>query len=624
MIYTDISYNRVYQFDAAQCQGKRVVMKSIFCATALLALACLPMAAQSTSVPDGRITGKNYAERAAAAVQLFATLSPANPNFPKEAMPFHAARLQVGTDIPGTLKTIDRMLDATLKAKPDPFNLHAVMHGYLLNREKFTPAMKAKVKALAANWSYTKPIGVSMNYELMRDGSGWLAAQEWPDLVDKDGNNAAKIQKNCAGWLMRIFNDTTSRNASEYDAPVYYGTDFGPARMIAEFAREEKLGTAARLTLDFMLVQTGAHWFHGYHISSAGRGKYWGSLNLSPDASSSTSGMAYLFFGGDRPAFLGHAPQTYWLAHPGHTLPVDWLPAWQASLPDDRLVLATHLAGNTKVWKMAWFTCGYGLASQREDGSAFSDFLYKECRRTMLKWISDKPSSTFTFIQENRRRPKEKILNAFAYGENPYCETMQHEGTLLGVYDVPEEYGFWKSHAPFTQSGAILKRTARDGWIICHGGSMLFAFRYTQPAKWGPPITREMLDLYDCDAPRGGWILETAPIATYAGGGTDAELQRFGDALLSKTKITDKTNSSPPRLTFTNLKGRTLDLTWKPMDAPLKDQCLVDGKLLDYSRFNLLETSNAFQPNQGPLTLMLGDARRVYDFKAWTVRNEKN
>ena len=590
----------------------------------MMALACLPLAAQSTSVPDGRITGKNYAERADAAVHLFATLSPSNPNFPKDAMPFHAARLQVGADIPGTLKTIDRMLDVTLKAKPDPFNLHAVMHGYLLHRDKFTPAMTAKVKALAASWSYTKPIGVSMNYELMRDGSGWLAAQEWPDLVDHDGNNAWKIQKNCAGWLMRVFNDTTDHNASEYDSPVYYGTDFAPARMIAEFARDEKLSTAARLTLDFMLVQTGAHWFHGYHISTAGRGKYWGSLNLSPDASSSTSGMAYLFFGGDRPAFLGHAPQTYWLAHPGHTLPIDWLPAWQASLPDDRMVLASYLPEKTKVRKMAWFTKGYGLASQREDGSAFSDFLYKECRRTMLKWISDKPCSTFTFIQENRRRPKEKILNAFAYGENPYCETMQHEGTLLGVYDVPEEYGFWKSHAPFTQGGAILKRIERDGWIICHGGSMLFAFRYTRPAKWSKPNTKEQLDLYDCDAPRGGWILETTALAPFAGGGTEAELQRFADALISKTKIMDKTTASPPRLTFTNLKGRTLDLTWKPMDAPLKDQCLVDGKLLDYSRFNLLETSKAFQPNKGPLTLMLGDSKRIYDFKTWTVRREKN
>ena len=336
------------------------------------------------------------------------------------------------------------------------------------------------------------------------------------------------------------------------------------------------------MTLDFMLIQTGAHWFHGYHISTAGRGKYWGSLNLSPDASSPTSGMGFLFFGGDRPANLTHAPQTYWLAHPGHTLPVDWLPQWQASLPDERTVIASHLSGHTKVRKLAWFTKGYGLASQREDGSAFSDFMYKECRRTMLKWVSDKPASTFTFIQENRRRPSELILNAFSYGENPYCETLQHEGTLLGVYDVPKEYGFWKSHAPFVQSGAIVRRAERDGWVLCHGGSMLFAFRFTQPAKWGKPNPKEHLDLYDCDAARGGWILETTPLAPFAGGGVEAELKRFGDALASKTQITDNTNTSPPRLVFTNLKGHKLDLLWKPMEAaqrPVPGRWQRDGLL---------------------------------------------
>ena len=203
---------------------------------AFVFLICGYASAQTPAVPDGRVSGKDYAERAAAAVRLYATLSPSNPNFPKDAMPFHAARLQLGVDVPGTLKTIDRMLDATLKAKPDPFNLHAVMHAYLIHRDKYTPAMREKVKQLAAGWAYSKPIGVSMNYELMRDGAGWLAAQEWPDLVDAEGNNAAKIQKNCAGWLWRIFNETTAHNSTEYDAPIYYGTDFAPTRMIAEFA----------------------------------------------------------------------------------------------------------------------------------------------------------------------------------------------------------------------------------------------------------------------------------------------------------------------------------------------------------------------------------------------------
>ena len=148
------------------------------------------------------------------------------------------------------------------------------------------------------------------------------------------------------------------------------------------------------------------------------------------------------------------------------------------------------------VHKYAWFTDGYGLASQREDGTSFRSYLFKECRRTMLKWKSEKPASSFTVIQQNRRRPQENIANAFAYGENPYCQTIQSRGTLLGVHDVPEEYGFWITRAPFTTTGAIVAKTAREGWILCHGGTMLFAFRFMGPARWDKPDTREKLELW--------------------------------------------------------------------------------------------------------------------------------
>lgn len=572
-----------------------------------------PLSAQDPS----RLTGKNYQERSEQLVRYFAEASPKNPNFPKDAMPYHAARLQLGRDLPGTLKTIDQMLDVTLKSRPDPFHLHACMHAYFLHKEKLTPEIRAKIKRLAASWTYSKPIGVSLNYELMRDGAGYLAAQEWPDLVDAAGNDAAKIKKNCEGWLWRIWRETTDRNASEYDAPIYYGTDFAPTRMIAEFSTDPRMSMAAKMTLDFMLIHTGAHWHQGYHISSAGRGKYWGSLNLGPDAAAPTNGMAYLFYGSYRPFKISSAPQAYWLAHPGKTLSPERLSAWQASLPETRTVLATHIwpSHDAIVHKYAWFTKGYGLASQREDGTTFRSYLFKECRRTMLKWHSDKPGSSFTVIQQNRRRPQEKIGNAFAYGENPYCQTLQHKGTLLGVYDVPEDYGFWLTRAPFTTTGAIVAKTERNGWIICHGGSMLFAFRFTGPAKWDKPDTREQLELWRCDDKRGGWILETSPLQPFAGGGVQAELQRFGDALL-RCKIHDQTKQSPPQLSYQTLKGDRMEITWKNLSDPLKDECRVNGKSLKISEFSLLKCTHANQPNGGALTLQIpGSGTVVYDFK---------
>ncbi|TAE90820.1 MAG: hypothetical protein EAZ81_08630, partial [Verrucomicrobia bacterium] len=120
-----------------------------------------PLHAQDKS----RLNGKTYEERCQQLVAYFAEAKPRNANFPKEAMPFYAARLQLGMDTPGTLQQIEKMVDATIKGRPDPFNLHALMHCYFLHKDKLTPSIKQKIKSHAASWRYSKPIGVSLNYE---------------------------------------------------------------------------------------------------------------------------------------------------------------------------------------------------------------------------------------------------------------------------------------------------------------------------------------------------------------------------------------------------------------------------------------------------------------------------
>ena len=569
-----------------------------------------------------RISGRDWAERSAALTRYLAAAKPGNPTFPKDAMPYYAARLELGVEREATLAALHLMLDATLKeTRQDPFNLHALMHGCFLHKEKLPEELRRKIWLYAAGWDYTKPTGISLNYDLMRDGGGYLAAQEWPDLKDKAGHDAVVIRKLCGDRLLRQYTETCARNASEYDAPVYLGTDLAPARMVAEYAADPTLRSAARLTLAFMLVHTGAHWLDGYHISAAGRGKYWGSLNLGPDAAAPTNGMAYLFFGGHRPASLAGAPQAYWLAHPGKALPLDWLPAWQAALPDARTVVSAHPWAGHRIWvtKLAWFNGTYGLASQREDGTPSDSYLYKECRRTMLKWRSDQPASSFTLLQENRRRPKENIRNNFAYGENPYARVLQHEGTLVGLHDVPADYGFHVLRAPFTTTGAILARVETNGWIACHGGSVLFGFRSVLPGNWGKPDTRERLDLFECPQPRNGWVLETSPVTPFAGGGTAAELRRFAAALATRTRLGGDVTRAPPRLTFTNLLGRELDLTWNPGGKPYAGECRVDGKVIDYTQAPLLRAPGVEQAPGGPMVLKLPDRRTLtLDFKAWT------
>ncbi|MDX6765241.1 MAG: hypothetical protein SFU85_00460 [Candidatus Methylacidiphilales bacterium] len=574
----------------------------------------------------GYIAGRDWEERGQGLARWLSENDPAHPDFPKEAMPHYAARLQTGIRAEEALVSMGRMIEATLRAKPDPFNLHAVMHGYCLNREKIPSDLAGRFRAFAATWDYTKSIGVSLNYMLMRDGGGWIAAQEWPDLVDRAGNPAPRIREMCKLRLMKLMEDTVKGNASEYGAPLYLGTDMMALRLLAEYARDAELQRAAQMTLEWMLIHTGAHWHQGYYTTAAARAKYWGSVKTSPDSAGATTGMAYLFFGGERPARLGGVSCTYWLAHPGRVFPAPWLSSWQAALPPRRTVQSAFVSpdGKDRAYAMAWVTPGYAVASETSDNIPADSYHYKELRRTLLKWVSDKPDSTFSVLQENRRRPREKIPNAFAYGENPYAWVMQDEGTLIGIHRVPEAYGFGTLRAPFTRQGAILHRIERGGWIFCHGGRVLFAFRTLVPGTWEKPDQNEQLDLYRSEDRCNGWILETAPPARYPGADEVGQLEAFARAVTQDTQIDSDLSADPPWISFRNLDGHTLRLRAGLPGKPDPLARCRDGNPAAAELRPILSTQSVDQQPNGPLTLLLDNGhRRVYDFSSWTIKTHE-
>ncbi len=523
--------------------------------------------------------------RAAPFVARYTQAEIKRPDSPKDAMPLLAARLLAGREPAATLAAADRLMDHALTARLDPFDLHAIVHAERVARPHWPAPLRQRFRGYAARWDFTRPIGVSLNYELMRDGAGWIAADTWPDLVDAAGNEAPKIRALCAARLHRRLPALLREGSPEYGAPLYAGTDLMALRLLVDFADDPTLRDPARAALEAMLTETAAHWHRGYLISSAGRAKYWGSQQVSPDAPGATTAIAWMLFGGDRDARIETVPQGFWFAYPSPWLAsLSTLTAWQAGLPVPRTVHESILIPSRKLFvrKQTWITAGYGLASQRTDGTPPDNYLFKESRNVLLRWLSPHPASVFIVFQENRRRPGEKIANAFAYGENPFAQTLQFEGTVLGVFRVPPDYGFHRLIAPFTTRGAILARIEREGWICAHGGTVLFAFRSLTPAKWIAPDRRNGLDLYATDTARGAWILETSPVAPFAGGGPAAELDRFATALTTRSRIGADLKADRPRLAFTNLSGHRLALTWQPPETPTPALALIDDQPLRF------------------------------------------
>ena len=204
-------------------------------------------------------------------------------------------------------------------------------------------------------------------------------------------------------------------------------------------------------------------------------------------------------------------------------------------------------------------------------------------------------------------------------GENPYSQVMQDHGTLLGIANVPADYPYHKLYAPFTNRGAIEKRIEKTGWIFCHAGSMLFAFRCVKPYSWDTTKWNEC-DLLWCDARKNGWVVETSEVSVFAGGGIEAELSRFADAVLAKTAIdVSEIDAENPKITYRSLHGTTLELNYLPHKVKYTDQCKIDGKVVDYESWPLHRSEWVEQAKDGSQLIVRINGKFIeYDFTKWS------
>jgi hypothetical protein len=621
------------------------------------------VAAMRAAESPVRLDGATPEERGAAMVRWVASIrpQPKDEQNPKASAPCYAARLVLGIDVPyaiqkldaaashrlamardriAQLKEYEQAADKTGLRRPgaalDPFDKAALVNTYFLGKSRIPEATAMKIRDYVAMYDDHKELTGyargAWNYKLMMDASGYLAAEEWPEIVDRAGLGAQQIKETTKARLFAGFKDITGRNFSEYGATIYNGVNLSAVRMLVEFAQDPEMRKRATLTLDAMLLDIACTWNQGYNIGSASRAKYWYSSDTGIESMASTASAAWVHFGAVRPiqtAGLGWS-HSFWMATPG-TYKAPELVVRMARERRHSFLTRSHIAamGRANVHRSTWHTPAYSLASQWDQPGDPTSGLYKESRRHMLKWISDKPSSTFIVCMENPHRPynlAEKRANALGYGENGFSQYMQHRGTLLGLYAVPEkikvrnrtfDYPYHKLYAPFPATGSILKRIERKGWVFCHNGSMLMAFHCIKPWKWGKKWGNH--DMLWCEARQNGWVLETAPLADFAGGGVDAELERFATAVMEKTRLkTDAVDSPVPMLAYRTLKGDILEFRWQPHAETYDGHQRVNGRPVVFDTTYLHRNHWVVQKVNGPLNIRFGDRRLVIDFDTWT------
>jgi hypothetical protein len=616
--------------------------------------------------PPTRLDGKNPAERGDAMLRYVATIRPDSKNetYPKASAPCYAARLVLNVDTAYAIEQLDRSAVAQIKkandtlarqaaydaapdkknlkrpgAPLDPFDKAALVNAYFLGKDKIPRQTALKIRDYVALYPDHKELTGyargAWNYKLMMDAAGFLAAEEWPEIVDRAGQNAEQIKQATKARLFSGFEEITKRNFSEYGATIYLGVNLSAVRMLVEFSRDPEMVKRASFALDAMMLDMACTWNQGYNIGSASRAKYWGSTDTGLENMASTAAAAWIYFGANRSINAASTGwiHSFWMATPGKYR----VPEAIVRVANDRAKPFLHRSyiagmGKADVHRMTWHSNHYSLCSQWDQPGSPTSGLYKESRRHMLKWVSGKASSTFAVCMENPARPyalQENRANHLGYGENGFSQYMQHQGTLLGLYAVPEkvkvrnhvfDYPYYKLYAPFPATGSIVKRIESSGWVFCHNGSMLMGFFSIKPCKWGKKWGNH--DMLWCEARQNGWILETSELAPYAGGGMDAELKKFADAVLKNTKLdASGIDQAMPSIRYRTLAGVTMDFRWQRHEEPYKNHLKINGSPLVFSREFLHRNPWVQQKVDGPLTIAHSGEETIWDFGKWTRQN---
>ena len=554
------------------------------------------------------VTGSSYENRTEALIKVMTGIPiDGSRSVPKYAGPYLFARLLKGVEVADALIQLDLMYSNLLE--PRNRNLlegsnihffdHATMHGYMLTKDKLPEPLRLKIKKFMQLSDFSDPKG-TLNMELMMRSAAIIAAEEWPDFTDAKGNNAQQILSFNRPVLMKYLHQFFSHNCPESDAFTYFSTNVMYVRMLAEYSKDKELSQCAENTYQYMVTSLIPGWNQGIYVGNPPRSKGWGNLVTGSQIGSNAITLLCWSYFGDRDNQIEVSTKAgnenfalnFWMFYPGRIKPNPVIFAcYQAKKYPYVHQALLNVPNAARFYKYTYQSDNYGLASQTELPHKLPEsqytYNYKETKRLYLAWQSEVTPGIFSVCQDNPERPQryQTRSNRFGYGENPYHRVLQSKKAAIGLYNVPNNYmdlpNFYRIYVPFTRKGIKL-RTEEQGWIFCHTGTMMFAFKTIEPYTWDNTkfsiAEHDVLTLKDTICRKGAWVLETSEItAHYKSNSIQKELENYKKDILANCKIETINYQTPhPRLRYLSLDKELIDITFFAPDESYADQYRIN------------------------------------------------
>ncbi len=536
------------------------------------------------------------------------------------------ARLLRGDTATGISYITTSVEDANAEGPNAGFSMWPGMDAYMRWNQLFPQSLKDRYQQIYVG-ADAYDNGSTPNQRFMLATASYLANGVWGTGV----NSVSSASNGIGGasgkdFILNLLNKTPFNNHEEHNASHYLQYTLAPIETLAEFAQDAEVRNKARMVLDWALAEAAGYMQNGRWCVSATRGRAAQQQN-----DYDITGFTWqLLFGGPTPAsyFDSFASVLFLTPQFPALLPEVLAAGQQRTQNYTRRSLAQRYlsGGDVAYFKQSWMTPGYAMWSQVEgdvtynaDGSMnLTDVNTAgiqdgyQGNRWGLAWDSPPGNDSMITITSPT------TYSGTTSGISVWEDTLQHEGTVIAVYNMPVggggstgNNGNWANEyikgdipngylAYIDQSDAL-------GRIFLHYDKVLVSIQLTDTFSnyVGSPGFQ-----YACN--KQGVIVETAAPSEYPQATAADRLAAFRADILANT-VTDKSsiNAAAPKLSYTNRSGDVLELTFGLAGK-------INGVTVDYQSWPVLEDPWMSQAQNGHLHLFGANRVVTSNYHDWT------
>ncbi len=461
--------------------------------------------------------------------------------------------------------------------------------------------------------------GSTPNQRMMWAAACRLACETWGTAAVTTNSNASNRTGEITGkkYIETVCDRTVKYNFDERWAKHYLIYTLEPLRSIADLSTDPVLANKARMTWNWGWMDIASFSFKGRWAIPAGRG----GMTQDGNSSDISEFGSWLMFGGTPRANPLDMDQSLNVTQPKVGVP---FAVTQPPIIPEMLEAATNRdvpftrRGMARVhetqWATSYLTKDWTLYSQLEgDTTLNSDgsIKIKDLDNNGVPsndWSSERWAVMWdeTGAAGLTMKPPTGYGWAQGSGLGPHEDVMQHEGTLVGILNIPTTWTwqYTNDNIP-TNTTAVINDSATTGRLFLHYSKVLVAITRSDIGNFTwPPAAQTTCN-------KRGFAVECASLSEYPQATAAERLAAFKADIIAHAADTSHVNDATPRMIYTTRAGKVLDITYGLGGK-------VDGAPLDYEGWPLNESPWSYQPQMGNMWVFGQNRKLLWNYKTWT------